>query len=190
MVPGAILSGEFSHSPDAEEPHIEDMKYKNLTYHGPCTNQQFREILADSAVESIEEGFAVVMPTADKCIAPSMRPQRSLITIAVPPQSIQLAPDNFNTKNVKCHFIDRSGKEFRYLTVTDLGLSDLVERVGNEQVCDEIQRVLEDQIEVYLRVGLSRKYQVQDGRVGYWVQVNGIYSFPDFYRPARHYQSK
>lgn len=187
MVPGAVLSGEFSAAQDATAPHIEDSNCQNLLFHGPCTNAEFREVLANSAVDTIEEGFGIRMPGADKCIDPGLQPQRSLMTLRVNPNSVSLVSDQYNQVNVKAHFTDGSGKQFRFLTVTDLGVNDLVGRIGNERVCAESQQILRQQPDVFIRLGLSRYYQAPDGRAGYWLQVNGLYSFPEFYRATREY---
>lgn len=57
MLPGAALTGEFSRPIDVEAPHIEDMNYKNLTFHGQCEPEEFRKLLSNSSFRSIEEGF-------------------------------------------------------------------------------------------------------------------------------------
>lgn len=187
MVPGAVLSGDLAPTSEAAEPHIEDSSYENLTFNGHCSNDEFHDVLANSAVDSVEEGFGIRLKAAEKCIEPDLRPRCSLITVRVDPATLSIVPDQYNVENVKAHFTDGGRKQFRFLTVTDLGFADLVGRIGSASVCAESQRVFRQQPNVYIRLGLSRQFQAPDGRSGYWLQVNGIYGFPEFYRPAREY---
>ncbi len=187
MIPGAVLTGHFSPSPEVTEPHIEDSIYENLTFHGRCSNEEFRNILEKSAFSSIEDGFGINIQNAEKCIDLNLRPRQSLITLSVNPRSVSIIPDQYNKANVKAHFTDGTGKQFRFLTITDFGVNELVGRIGSSRVCAESQKILHQQSNVYIRLGLSRHFQAQNGQAGYWLQVNGIYSFPEFYRPARSY---
>lgn len=187
MVPGAVLSGQFAPSPEAAEPHVEDSSHVNLTFHGHCSNDEFGDVLENSAVDSVEEGFGINLQEAEKCIEAGLQPRCSLITLRVDPRTVSIVPDQYNKANVKAHFTDGVGRQFRFLTVTDLGVNDLVGRIGGATVCAEGQRIFRQQPHVYIRLGLSRHYQAPNGRAGYWLQVNGIYSFPEFYRPAREY---
>lgn len=81
MVPGAVLSGQFSPSPEAGEPHVEDSSYVNLTFHGHCSNDEFGDVLENSAVDSVEEGFGINLQAAEKCIEAGLKPRCSLITL-------------------------------------------------------------------------------------------------------------
>jgi hypothetical protein len=38
-----------------------------------------------------------------------------------------------------------------------------------------------------MRIGLSREYTATDNRNGYWLQANGIYTFPHFHEGIRGY---
>lgn len=40
---------------------------------------------------------------------------------------------------------------------------------------------------MFLRIGLITKFDHEDGRTGYWIQVNGIYTFPEFMTAIRTY---
>jgi hypothetical protein len=47
---------------------------------------------------------------------------------------------------------------------------------------------IHQQQEACVRVGLSREYQSPDGRQGFWMQINGVYTFPGFFEGTRGYR--
>lgn len=49
---------------------------------------------------------------------------------------------------------------------------------------------VQSQQELYLRIGLSRPFQAPNGKNGYWLQVNGIYTFPEYMDYIRCYDAK
>lgn len=189
MLPGAILTGEFSSPLRVDAPHVEDMNYQNLTFHGQCESDEFRELLDDSAFATIEEGFEVRLKERQKYIPRDFLPQRSLITIRVAPHDVRIVQDMYDKTKIKAHIKDASGKEFSFLSVTDLGLHTYAENhyqeAGNYT---DINNLIRSQEAVFVRVGLSRFYEAPNGRAGFWMQVNGIYSFPDYFETARRYE--
>lgn len=77
-------------------------------------------------------------------------------------------------------FFDDKGEVYQNIPVTDLGLRAWATaqlRLGGtkQSVSDLLGRQLNAAEQIYLRLGLGREY---DGRL--WLQVNGIYSFPDW----------
>jgi hypothetical protein len=52
---------------------------------------------------------------------------------------------------------------------------------------DNINNFIQNQEDLYLRVGLGREYESKDGRKGYWLQINGIYTFPEYHEGIRSY---
>lgn len=188
LAPGAIMSGTFMPAPAADAPHIEDANYCDLHFHGPCDGETFRSTLESSACFSIAEGFGVDMSRPEKCLSKESSPACSLITIKVDPKDVHLTPNQYNPRKIQADFTDGSSKKYRFLTVTDLGVNDFVGRSGDPaKPCREMEKVLHSQHEVFIRIGLSRHHAAPNGKTGFWLQVNGIYSFPDFFRPARTY---
>lgn len=185
LLPGAILTGEFSKTTNIQAPHHEDRDYQKLTYHGQCGAKEFRDVLARSAVSSLTQGFGVLLPLGEKCITPEMNPKCSLITLSVMPSSVRIEKDRYNPNKIKLHFTDGSGAQFRYISITDLGFAEYAEKKSDYEY---INQLLHNQEEVFLRVGLSRRYKSPNGKDGFWLQVNGIYSFPDYFKPARCYE--
>lgn len=189
MLPGAILTGNFLTNNNTEMPHSEDKYYQNLIFHGHCSSTEFKEILSASAYQSIEEGFAVSLGKNQKHIPRKANPARSLITISVNPQSVQIVPDNYNPSKIKAHFTDNTGKQFSFISITDFGLHEYAEKhyqeAGNYS---NINNLIQSQQKVFIRIGISRFYEAKNGEAGFWIQVNGIYSFPDYFKAARRYE--
>jgi len=50
-----------------------------------------------------------------------------------------------------------------------------------------LNQLLQTKDAVFLRIGLSRAYKAPDGREGYWLQTNGIYTFPHYHEGIRSY---
>jgi len=77
-----------------------------------------------------------------------------------------------------------------YLSITDLGFHNLaVSKQKDPDYMDELNEFIHSQKKVYLRIGLGRRYKnPTDGRDGFWIQVNGIYTFPEFMTKVRAYE--
>jgi hypothetical protein len=182
ILPGSVLSGNFTRPPKIDTPHGEDRFHDNLTSRGHCTSEQFKEILSNSESPSVESGFGVELSAGQKCIPLNTIPPKSIITISVCPPNICIVQGQYKADTIKLLFTDKSGKEFRYLPVTDLAFYEYV--LKNSKDAADISRLnsfLRSQNEIFLRLGLSRPYLAPDGREGFWIQVNGIYTFPMSY---------
>ena len=189
LLPSAILSGNFIASPNTEHPHTEDMNHQNLKFHGHCSDAKFKQILSKSSSQSIEHGFDVKLEDRQKHIPLESKPSKSLITISVNPNAIRIVQDQYDQKKIKIHFTDNDHKEYSFLAITDLGFHSYAENHYQEtNNYDEINSVIQRQKEVFLRVGLGRLYENQQGKKGFWIQINGIYSFPDYFKDARRYE--
>jgi hypothetical protein len=65
--------------------------------------------------------------------------------------------------------------------MTDLGFYGYaVAHAGDDVALNRLNEFVHSQDEVFVRIGLSREYTSPDGRRGFWVQANGIYTFPDY----------
>ncbi len=71
LVPGAILEGKFTKPKVIDKPHTEDMNYESLSFKGPCTSEDFENILKTTTYPSINEGFENKVPVGTKVIAPA-----------------------------------------------------------------------------------------------------------------------
>lgn len=184
ILPGSILRASFSPC-QVTAPHIEDMNFTNLSIVSSCTSQQFRGVLAASVAANVSSGFGTAV--AQKVILRTDPvPVRSIVTLLVDPQLFSIQDDGYG--KLRASFTDSTGMVFHNLAVTDLGffknVGDVATRVMQPAAANAF---IQSQDEVYLRVGLSRSYQAPDGRDGYWMQINGIYTFPDYAKIVRSY---
>ncbi|WP_299976854.1 hypothetical protein [Desulfobacula sp.] len=185
--PGAILKGDLNIHVNTTSPHIEDANYTKLEFHGPSKAKEFKDILDNSLSGTVSLGFGIAFGVGQKYIPIEMNANCSIITIKVNPYEIQIHEDQYKPGKVKCSFTDQSGNQFRYLSITDRGFYDYAQRHQNDGSLNILQNFLQSQDDIYLRIGLSRAFQISD-RNGYWLQVNGIYTFPKFHQEIRSYQ--
>ena len=195
--PGAIVETWVSDvQNDRQGPHCEDRHWSEARVLGMCNGKEFEQILMESAFPNLEEGFGYrfrldkTAPRGGDEVPPRLRfvPKiylvlRSLITLRVASRKINL----YKTANnkIRINYYDNDGTFFPCLPVTDLGLYHLLER--EPDVIPHINHFIKKQETIYLRFGLTREYDTPDGDTGYWLQVNGIYSFPRFFPGIRHY---
>jgi len=185
--PGSILEGDFDFKRDAENPHIEDAFHKNLQFLGPSTTEEFKEVLDNTLSNSVSAGFGITFAEGQKHIPVGEVATCSIITIKVTPDNFQIFEDQYKAGKIKASFTDNNGDSYRYLSITDRGFYDYAMNHQNDGKLDEVQRFIASQQEVYLRVGVGRRWAVGE-RDGYWLQVNGIYTFPDFLEEIRSYE--
>ncbi|MDT8318113.1 MAG: hypothetical protein RQ824_09015 [bacterium] len=186
ILPGAKMAGNFVPIP-CPAPHTEDKNYLGpLTFNGPCSTEEFKVVLEATKSPNVQEGFSVQIPFGQKHIPINNQPQKSIVTISVTPRDISIVPDSFNPGKIKIIFTDSSGQEFRYLAITDLGFYNYAEKNKGDNFAN-LNNFIHSQSEVFIRVGLSRAYESQDGRNGYWLQINGIYMFPEYLEEIRCY---
>jgi hypothetical protein len=188
ILPGAILSGDFVARKGLVGPHQEDANYSEskLAFEGPSTSEQFRDALEAGLHDSIEEGFEIELERGQKHIPLAHLVKRSIVTIQVNPEAIEIV-EGYNEGTTKIHFVDGSGREFRYLSITDLGFHRYANTHHAAKDLQTLNTFVNRQPEAYLRVGLGRAWD--NGRInGYWMQVNGIYTFPEFFSDLRSYK--
>lgn len=187
ILPGAILSGDFVAIGGLSGPHQEDATYTpaKLSFEGPSNSDEFKKALKCGLHGSVEEGFEIKLHDGQKHIPVDHHVKRSIITLAVDPSSIEIV-ESYN--KTKIHFADGSGRHFSYLPITDLGFHRYAEslRVGKELA--RLNTFIKGQPEAYLRLGLSRAWVNPQGVNGFWMQVNGVYSFPNFFEELRSYK--
>ncbi len=185
--PGTILEGDLELDDNASSPHTEDATYKTLTFNGVATGDKFKSILDESLSDSVSSGFEVQLQQGQKHIPVRENTNCSIITIKVNPNALSIHEDQYKPGKIKASFTDLSGHSFHYLSITDRGFFDYAKQHQHDGRLEELSDFIKRQDEVYLRIGLSREYQVPDGRNGYWLQVNGIYTFPSFHKEIRTY---
>lgn len=186
ILPGTILLGKFSPVSQVIGPHQEDMYHDQLHFEGLCSTDEFRMALDAGLFNSLEEGFEIALAHNQKHIPLGHPLGRSIITIKANPQSIEVIEDSYKPGKIKLHFKDLSGRYYRYIRITDLGFHTYAEEHYKSNDLAKLNAFIKNQSEVYLRIGLSRSWN--NGTVdGYWIQINGIYTFPEYHKAIRNY---
>jgi len=186
ILPGGILTGEFTPAPKRTAPHTEDCNWQKLSFDGPCSGEEFRRVLARSCLPSIDTGFEVSLPAGEKVIPSGHAVQRSIITLQVSPRDVEIV-EGISPGSIKLHFTDSAGRRHRFFPITDLGFYDYAQRHRDSGSLAALNNEIAKQDTVFLRVGLSRKYKSPQGKDGFWMQANGIYTFPTVLRYIRSY---
>lgn len=187
ILPGSKLDGIFNEDNNRGEPHVEDKSREDLKYTGDCSSDEFHKVLENSLFNSISKGFGYLFPEGGKVIPHTNPPKQSIITLKVNPSQIRIVKDSFNHGKIKLNLQDNDDKKYSYLPITDLGFYNYaIKHIDDFDFPDTINTFIDEQEELYLRIGLSGRYQ-NNGRDGYWLQVNGIYTFPNFDNEIRSY---
>lgn len=188
ILPGSKLIGDFTQNNHRGNPHIEDSNYENLNYIGQSTSNEFYEALNQSLFNSISQGFGYPFVEGGKVIPYTNPPQHSIITLRVSSSQIKVVKDSYNEGKIKLNFQDNDGKKYSYLPITDLGFYNYaMKHFDDEGFPNNLNSFISSQDELYLRIGLSGRYKSPDGKDGYWLQVNGIYTFPNYDTEIRSY---
>jgi hypothetical protein len=188
ILPGSKLDGIFSDNSDRGLPHIEDKNYQKLKLLGACSDDEFHQILQNTVSQSISKGFDYTFQEGGKVIPYTNPPLKSIITLKINANQIRIVKDSFNHGKIKLNFKDNDGKKFSYLPITDLGFYNYaMKHFDDFDFPKKINSYLDSQDELYLRVGLSGRYKSGDDRDGYWLQINGIYTFPNYNTEIRSY---
>lgn len=191
VVPGSILKGEFVPKADASRPHSEDHLVPKLRVKGSATSDEFQEVLEMSSAATFRAGFGKA--PVDKFFPVAAPPAHSIFTLKLRSPAKQfslIADEQYGPTVFKAHVEDAQGVRLSYLKVTDLGFSDHIKRIEAEDpYLRKINAFFAAQEVLYLRIGLGREYAPQgdEARRGFWLQINGIYSFPNFREDLRMY---
>ena len=184
--PGAILEGEITLKQHVENPHIEDASYNNLKYADTASGDEFKAILDKTLSDSVASGFGIPFAAGQKHIQVGQQATCSIITIKILPSALRIHEDQYKPGKIKASFTDGAGNFYNYLSITDRGFFDYAKKHQNDGQLGNVQNFISTQKEVYLRIGVSRQWKLGE-RDGYWLQVNGIYTFPKFFDEIRTY---
>ncbi|MGD8173885.1 dual OB domain-containing protein [Vibrio sp. TRT 21S02] len=188
LQPGSKLCGAFTRIKGAAKPHVEDSSFENGKSVGRCTKEEFKRVLDLTLSPSVPIGFDVTFAERyQKHIELKDAPDNSIITIKIRPKSLTIHEDKFNPGKIKASFWDDEGNYFGFLSITDRRFHDFAQKHYKDGELDKVMEFIELQEELYLRIGLSRSFQTDDGRNGYWLQVNGIYTFPNYFDEIEDY---
>lgn len=184
ILPGTRITADFRPSPTIEAPHTEDHQWQNKNIQEKVTSDDFRALLEATLSLSIRDGFGI--DVQDKVIPPNNPPLKSIITIK---GMINLHPGyGGNLTKIRASVTDLNGFTLKYLSITDLGFYRFAQKLQSAQELNNLDRFIKSQSEIFVRLGLSRLWESTDGRKGFWFQINGIYTFPEFSEEIRSYE--
>lgn len=190
VIPGSILEAEFTPVNNPHPPHIEDCIIEGkITNTGNASADQFEDVLRRSAFTSVAEAFGA--PPDGKSYSTEKPPQKSIITLRIDSPARQfkiIVDDKYGKPKFKAHITDGDGRQLSFLSVTDLGFVDhITQLITKDPTLAELNKFLANQDHLYLRIGLSRPWSKDGEAEKLWVQLNGIYSFPNFREDLRVY---
>ena len=185
ILPGAMLNGEFKFHPAIQliGPHQEDMWHEHMRYVGPSSTEDFKRALDMSLCNSIEEGFKIRLIGKQRLVPLNHELNRSIITIKVFPQSVFVIENPKEVGKLRLNFTDMSGRPYVEFPITDLGFHTYAHKKYKDNSLDQLNAFIHSQSEAYLRIGLARSFND-----AYWMQVNGVYTFPAFLEELRCYK--
>ncbi|QLA20472.1 hypothetical protein [Desulfolutivibrio sulfoxidireducens] len=175
ILPGARIEGTFRFLRNSQKPHSEDCSRADVRFAGNCAVLEFFELLRRTVSASLEEGFGVVLPDYKKCFPHETPPDRSIVTIKVNPRRcwFEISKDG----KLKFSFHDSDNTKYPYVPIADLKIREYTAFLGLDIAARYLTDFVHEQKTVFLRIGLGRCHEI-NGRNGYWLQINGIYSFP------------
>lgn len=189
-MPGSCLEGNFIRQPNLSAPHIEDHRTVGfLKDIEAATGAAFEQVLEESSFTTINAAFGNL--PVNRLYDLASPPPLSIITLKLisPRTQFKLMADSgFGALKFKAHVKDATGYELSWLPVTDLGFCDHITKITEtDPQLLQLNAFIQRQRVVYLRLGLTRRYTPSPDRDGYWMQLNGIYSFPNYRKELRIY---
>ena len=182
VLPGNIINGDFTRSENIQNPHVEDYNYSTLSKIRACESNEFQTILESNLSLNISQGFNYEF-LGEKAIPKENAPSKSIITIKINTNNIEIVKDGFKEGKIRLNLLDNDGKRFSFLSITDLGFYNYaMEHFHDINFPTIINDFIRQQDDIYLRIGLGREYQNK-----FWLQVNGIYTFPNYDTEIRSY---
>lgn len=178
-----MIDGDFKKVQNVNKPHLEDYNYTKLKRKKICTSDEFKTLLTKDISSSISEGFGYSFPEKGKVIPKKSAPSKSIITLKINTNNIEIVKDGFKEGKIRLNLLDNDDKRFSFLSITDLGFYNYaMKHFQDKDFPKIINNFIRKQDTVFLRVGLGREYQD-----GFWLQINGIYTFPNFDSEIRSY---
>jgi hypothetical protein len=185
--PGSVLESDFRNL-NGLAPHTEDSRCGEIRVLPPLSSEEFSAALGASAVETVAEGFG--SNPQGRLYALNAPPLVSIITLRIshPQDQLRIVSDGYNKNKIRAHVKDESGLELSWLPISDLGFADHVINIKQQDPnLEQLNQFIHEQDFLFVRIGLTREYKEPKGRIGYWVQANGIYTFPNYRTDLRQY---
>ncbi len=194
ITPGTILSGVFTlHDEQATFTDGNSLhSYQHLKFERKCNFSEFKFVLENSLCDSLEEGFNIILEDGKNCIPPEHNIETSIVTIVPKHKTVKIFRDKY-ADFLKCRlsFMDnyeRQHKSFRIVDREFYNLFSLFKQKENihndDAIIDIINLLFYEEVEIYLRVGLTNFWAVPGEEKEYrWMIINGIYTSTTYNLP-------
>ena len=184
IYPGAKVWMDFSPA-EIMPPHIEDRTFdpKTVEFKDAFEGRHWETLLRKTSSESVQAIFDGKLK--ERRIAPGTQ-TRSLGTIGgVTILNLDVDTRHDRRTVLRLDFRDASGEVHSRFPVNDLAFrgmfSSLLERGQTKsQASDTLMGRLRQADRTYLRIGLARPTTIGNYPETCWVQVTGVYTFPDY----------
>lgn len=184
--PRAKVRFDFHRVP-IKPPHIENLGFDpdSIDYLGLCEESEWEKVLGASSFSTVEDIYDGLLKE-HRWVEPDAN-VKSLGTVSeVQIEDIEIeplkVPEHYKPRLV---FSDSTGWIFR-LPVSDLSFRTFadyeISRIGTILAAsNQILKTLQSANRLYLRIGLPGPWRnPSTGKVACWMQVTGIYTFPDY----------
>ncbi|MBE0415472.1 MAG: hypothetical protein IBX36_02900 [Dehalococcoidia bacterium] len=184
--PSAKVIFDF-HQVSIKPPHIENLGFDpdSIEYLGLCDKSEWGKVLGASSFSTVEDIYDGLLKE-HRWVEPDAN-VRSLGTVSeVQIEDIEIEPLKIpGHYKPRLAFRDSTGWIFR-LPVSDLSFRAFadyeISRIGTILAASsQILKTLQSANRLYLRIGLPGPWRnPSTGKVASWMQVTGIYTFPDY----------
>lgn len=179
IIPGMVVDARVVPHEEAVLPHTEDCRFEDDVWLNRVDEKTFQDLLERSAVDSIKEAFDGKVTPKNRCVPVDSPCKNSIKTVRVDPLSLSVAVvDAGGEMKLRIGFTDLCGDRYRHTPISDLYFHAAALDYVKQGRLDELNALLAGGEVVYIRAGLSRLYESKSGKQGFWMQANGIYSFP------------
>ena len=184
IYPGAKVWMDFSPA-QITPPHIEDRAFdpKTVEFKGAFEGQYWETLLKKTSRESVQAIFDGNLK--ERQVVPGTQ-TRSLGTVGgVTILNLDVDKRYDRRTVLRMDFRDASGEVHERFPVNDLAFrgmfSQLMEKHRNGvRTANNLMSKLKKSARTYLRIGLARPTTIGDYPETCWVQVTGVYTFPDY----------
>jgi hypothetical protein len=184
--PGAKIKFDFYRVP-IEPPHIEDLGFEpgSIVYEGLCTEDEWEKMLRDSSFSKVDDIYDGLLQ-GHRWVEPGAN-TRSIGTLLQVRGTAAKLTQWSGKLRYRLSFVDNTGFAYDNIPVSDLAFREFsyteVKKRNRSPttVSEQITSLLTSAERLYLRLGLARPWtKPNTGKLGCWMQVTGIYSFPDY----------
>ena len=183
IYPGSKVWMGFSEA-EINPPHIEDRTFDPMSVQDKdaFSQRHWETLLRKISYGSVQDVFDGNL--RERRVHPGTD-TRSLGTIKnVDVQNIT-AERRYDRPTLRMDFEDESGDLHQRFPVNDLAFRGLFGELADQHTWEQraaeiLLDLIKDADRVYLRVGLARPTEIGDYEKACWVQVTGVYTFPDY----------